>query len=68
VSWKAALRRVAQSPRKIVTETVDMPDDTAADRLLRERLELVAEILDATAGVTASDKDQGLAEEVSHGS
>ena len=58
VPLMAELRRAAASVRKIATETESLPDDTPSDVLLRERLELAAEVLDATVQ-TPSTTDQG---------
>ena len=45
---KADLRRAAATLRKLASETENLLDDTPKDGQLRERLELAADVLDAT--------------------
>ena len=52
-------RKAAESLRKIAGETAGLPDDSLTDAQLRDRLELAADVLDATAGgEQESDRDR----------
>jgi len=42
-------RRAAESLRQIAEKTSGLPGDAPADRTLQDRLELAADVLDATA-------------------
>jgi hypothetical protein len=60
VPSKADLRKAARTLRRITAETEGLPDDMRADRTLQDRLELAADVLDATAaGESAPDMDHG---------
>lgn len=53
VPSRADLATAAGAVRKIVVRTAELPDDAPADELLRERLTLAADVLDAAAGRAA---------------
>ena len=48
----------ANTIRLIVTRTAGLPDDTPPAGALRDRLELAADVLDATTEENVSNKDQ----------
>jgi hypothetical protein len=49
----------AASIKKIANETKDLPEDARKDGLLRDRVELAAEVLEATVGEKVTDRDEG---------
>ncbi|HAM02706.1 MAG TPA: hypothetical protein DCQ30_10860 [Acidimicrobiaceae bacterium] len=46
---RATVRRAVEALRRIAAHTTGLPDDSPADSQLRDRLELAADVLDATA-------------------
>lgn len=46
---RRALRQAAMTLRKVADLTTGLPDDSPADARLRDRLDLAAAVLDATA-------------------